>query len=757
MKTPGYLRRLLGLMLLVGLLPVAMLGLFSYMKSSSDMQQKVNEANMEVLRQTQMTVEQALRTLQHASLRFANAPSIQTVLEQELSPFDFRLVNNIQTELTALSGIGLNVSSPTLISVSRGWTIGPNGLRPSDEALTDQDLHALLSMPKNSFWITRNEPGWENGRIRLAVKIPFDDPIPKGLLLLSVPVEEFDKLVSRSRGIGQFLLMDEQFGVVAADDASLPRGERPTFLPVNPLNDQKINEGLLKAEVSGDPSAISYILSPYNNWTYMSIASIHAITSESRIIGWVTLVMCLVAMLIAGLISFMGAFRMYRPVRHLYELAARVAGKGENAVRTSDEFLFIGERIQKLRTNEYELTEQLNRQVEPLSELFVLKLLRGELRLTEIREQLELFGYEAAWARICVLAVQIDTLDGTGYEPKDRDLMLFAIKNILNELIPAERRLRVIVSGQTVYAVLGGNKATEEAFKEAVYGYADTYQQAAKSYLRLKTSVGISRTYGQIRDLPKAAQESMDALKYRIKLGHESILFLQDLETEPGQAAYPEALETKLLDAIKQTDLEEAYLTLDLWLEETFRSEMRIDECQLYMVRLLTQIIRVAQQSGVTSHHLMFDSKSIINRLFEFSSKEAVHDWFRLTVIEPIIALVDERRGEKMRNISDTVIDMIHQEFDTDITLENCAARLHFHPSYLYRVLRKEKGVNFSEYLAQYRLKMAKYWLDKTDMTIAAIAEQLRYTNTQNFIRYFKKMEGVSPGKYRENLRESDS
>ena len=49
-----------------------------------------------------------------------------------------------------------------------------------------------------------------------------------------------------------------------------------------------------------------------------------------------------------------------------------------------------------------------------------------------------------------------------------------------------------------------------------------------------------------------------------------------------------------------------------------------------------------------------------------------------------------------------------------------------------------------------YRMDMAKKWLKETDMKIAEIAERLQYNNSANFIRSFRKIEGTTPGKYRE-------
>jgi YesN/AraC family two-component response regulator len=96
------------------------------------------------------------------------------------------------------------------------------------------------------------------------------------------------------------------------------------------------------------------------------------------------------------------------------------------------------------------------------------------------------------------------------------------------------------------------------------------------------------------------------------------------------------------------------------------------------------------------------------------------------------------------------MIAIIHQEYDTDLTLEECACRLHYNASYLSTVFSKETGYAFSEYLSQYRFKMARKWLDETELTIKDIAARLRYNNPQNFIRSFRKWEGITPGQYRE-------
>jgi AraC-like DNA-binding protein len=66
-------------------------------------------------------------------------------------------------------------------------------------------------------------------------------------------------------------------------------------------------------------------------------------------------------------------------------------------------------------------------------------------------------------------------------------------------------------------------------------------------------------------------------------------------------------------------------------------------------------------------------------------------------------------------------------------------------------VFKKETGLTFSDFLAQYRLRFAKKWLVETDMTILEIATRLKYANSTPFIRYFSKATGVTPGTYRKD------
>jgi YesN/AraC family two-component response regulator len=122
---------------------------------------------------------------------------------------------------------------------------------------------------------------------------------------------------------------------------------------------------------------------------------------------------------------------------------------------------------------------------------------------------------------------------------------------------------------------------------------------------------------------------------------------------------------------------------------------------------------------------------------------------FSQRVIDPIMQLIQEKTDQEYKKISDEMILLINQETDSEITLESLGTKLNYSPAYLSQVFRKEKGISFTVYLTTNRVNIAKKWLFETDLSVNQIAQNLNFTNSQNFIRSFKRDVGMTPGKYR--------
>lgn len=69
---------------------------------------------------------------------------------------------------------------------------------------------------------------------------------------------------------------------------------------------------------------------------------------------------------------------------------------------------------------------------------------------------------------------------------------------------------------------------------------------------------------------------------------------------------------------------------------------------------------------------------------------------------------------------------------------------------YLSVLFKKHKGENLQNYIARVRVDYAKELLKSEKYTVFQIANMVGYSNDIGFIRVFKKLEGITPGKYRQ-------
>ena len=85
----------------------------------------------------------------------------------------------------------------------------------------------------------------------------------------------------------------------------------------------------------------------------------------------------------------------------------------------------------------------------------------------------------------------------------------------------------------------------------------------------------------------------------------------------------------------------------------------------------------------------------------------------------------------------------------SDININDIAKNLEVTPSYLSKLLKKETGLSFVEYLTDIRIKKSIILMMDTTIKIYDVAELVGYSDQHYFCIAFKKIKGISPTEYR--------
>lgn len=109
--------------------------------------------------------------------------------------------------------------------------------------------------------------------------------------------------------------------------------------------------------------------------------------------------------------------------------------------------------------------------------------------------------------------------------------------------------------------------------------------------------------------------------------------------------------------------------------------------------------------------------------------------------------------GSRYHPLVAQCIDIISQNYKTEISQQEVAEQLNISNVYLSSLFRRETGKKFSAYINEYRLNKAKELIDGGVYPLSQIYEMVGFTNQQYFSNCFRKQFSMTPSEYKNRMR----
>ena len=110
------------------------------------------------------------------------------------------------------------------------------------------------------------------------------------------------------------------------------------------------------------------------------------------------------------------------------------------------------------------------------------------------------------------------------------------------------------------------------------------------------------------------------------------------------------------------------------------------------------------------------------------------------------------KMGKRAEELFMDFMQMLPQHFVREHGIDFYASALCVTSTYLSRVVREVSGRTVVEYINRMLTMEALWLLENTSLSIDEIAERIHYADSTTFGRFFFRMKGVTPKKYRKNL-----
>lgn len=390
---------------------------------------------------------------------------------------------------------------------------------------------------------------------------------------------------------------------------------------------------------------------------------------------------------------------------------------------------------------------ELYRNLRVIKNSLLNQLIRGYISEDELLERdLSFFqiGFVPGFVQVAVFNIDnYKSLLLKGWKNQG-DLLAFAVLNAMDELLFEFGTGDAFHLGEEEFAVIfsydqEANIPANASYREFFQGFINVLHK----YLGLQVSAGMSFMSYRNNDLQKRYKEAQEACQLRFVRGLGQMYFSDEVEDEKRTVGIhaKERLES-LKKALYSQNTE--YLTQCI---ET----LKVQEVHINL-REYGDVVRLYEKYYFIIYEYLEENGLLekCERQMEAFEKNH-HDIWPIHELNQWLESIIRLIGKNMNSYNQVVKSLIvyvMENYAQNITLQSAADHIGINKSYLSRLINKELGMGFSDYLNNLRVEKAKELMKKRELMLYEIAERVGYCSFEHFSRVFKKIAGVTPREY---------
>ncbi|MEF3304866.1 helix-turn-helix domain-containing protein [Paenibacillus sp. GYB003] len=642
-----------------------------------------------------------------------------------------------------------------------------------------QLLHADQALPFESWkWLVESggSPGFipsvritEDGvptkTVAYVAAHPYDNGLPVGTNIVMIDrsriIGAVDKMELFNKGHVAIYNEKNELLVSSLDEsmlAGLPlagmTGDKPTFW----------QDGERRFEVS-------VIRSADTNLKYVTLIPSGIFWEKAQQVRAFTYLSIAVSILGGGILTYVFARRQYNPVRSIVQSLAAKPEEPKRNERGYNEFRFIQEALVSTLGEIDRLRRSVKQQHSIVRAHFIARLLQGRTDAhIPVSESLAAFDMRFESDDFAVMLLYADESEFTdglpGEHPDKLKLLHFIVTNVTEELASARHRGYVAEVGGSLACLINFASANPEQRRRELQWIAREVRSFMKAKFRVRLSVSLSSIHRTLRGIPQAYTEALDAMEYKLVMGDSEILSYDDIVNSAASDSdegyyYPLEVEQQLINCVKAGHFPNAERLLGELIARNFESHVLpapVARCLVF--DLLGTLIKCVSEMGGGADLQLFQRAKRIERL---TACETIAD-MRGQMTDLLQAVceytgekrrrhMEESRSHAYRELAARVSAFIADRYDDpNLNITMIGAHFGLKPAYISKLYKEQTGEGLLDRINRERVSQAKRVIGSGNKSVSDVAGRVGFHDVNAFIRIFKKVEGVTPGAYKESL-----
>ncbi|MCS5696448.1 response regulator [Desulfofundulus thermocisternus] len=345
-------------------------------------------------------------------------------------------------------------------------------------------------------------------------------------------------------------------------------------------------------------------------------------------------------------------------------------------------------------------------------------------------------------------------LEGNSSSLARFELLRYQLQHLVEETLSRHPWGLCLPVSERMLIGLWGNRGPEQ--EKRLRQLAGEIIEAAAERLSLGVTVGLSRFYEDVSQLPRAAWEAQTAAHLGMfYLGPERVVHVDELEHKSGgDEVVCAAGERELVEVLHSGNVEKARKTFRQFLVSVFGS--RDTDLHLIKARLMAILVGFSRSMGsYGGQEAVHFYNKFARQLSLCLSIEELEEW----VAELVLSGNDPsagRTGAMVHSAVKKALEYIHENYQREVSLADISRIIYLSPDYFSRAFKEQMGCTFSEYVLRLRIEKAKKLLAETDLPVGEIGRQVGYPDPNYFSRVFSRSMGMPPSRYRQIMMRCD-
>lgn len=399
------------------------------------------------------------------------------------------------------------------------------------------------------------------------------------------------------------------------------------------------------------------------------------------------------------------------------------------------------------------LREHYRKSLPVLRESFLGSLMTRKLPEREIREKAAGYGLNLEGALYSVSVLQADPGGGPA---EDKELSLFAVRNIAEEIAAGRGQGCVFQMNEGVVVLSVAARAEPDAFRLGTLAAMEEIRRSVEKYLKMTVTVGVGTVTETLSDLKFSYDDALAALDYRPVVGGNRVVAIEDVERRsPAPIRYDPLQEQALIRCLKVGTPEEMAEIVERLFDAPLRASRAADyrDVQLWMMQLAATLLKAAQETGQETGGLFGGSGSPLTELARFTDLREAKRWYLDACGRLMSRISEDRQASGHALVEEARRFTMEHYMDSELSTAKVCRHLHISPGYFSALFKRETNATYVQYLQNVRMEAAKELLLSTDLKAFEIAEKVGYADPNYFSFSFKKHVGLSPKDYRLRAR----